>query len=269
MKHLILGAGNMPSALLPGYIKEAKKSGHEFFVFTPSQTKALTFSKENEIGFLKTFEDIAKISYDVIWPCMKPQLFRDAITEYINQGVNFKDSTIISMMAGKSIETIKNITKSDKVIRLMPNTPSSVGEGVNLIYSDLDESDVKSLMSFFDGSAKNFFLSSEKQIDELTPFSGSGPAYFFEFSRIFEDKIKSFGVSDEIAKELMARTMKGASVMLLNSDLDSKTLRENVTSKGGVTFEALQTFKNHELEDIFSKAIDNAIIRNDQLKGDS
>ena len=67
----------------------------------------------------------------------------------------------------------------------------------------------------------------------------------------------------------MARTMKGASVMLLNSDLDSKTLRENVTSKGGVTFEALQTFKNHELEDIFSKAIDNAIIRNDQLKGDS
>ena len=269
MKHLILGAGNMVEALMPGYIESAKSEGHEFYIYTPSKSRAMAFAKSHFINGIEDIQEVIDIGFDFLWPAMKPQLFEAAMKEYIDLGFNFSKSVVISMMAGKEINALKSVTKSSSVIRLMPNTPSSVGEGVNLIYSDMDPKDVKSHMSFFDNVAKNFFLVSEDQIDQLTPFSGSGPAYFFEFSRIFEEKIKSFGVDERVARELVARTMRGSSKMLMESSLSSKTLRENVTSKGGVTYEALKVYSDNDLEEIFSKAIDHAILRNDQLKGDS
>ena len=268
MKQLILGAGNMIQALLPNYINEAKKSGVEFFVYTPSGTSAQAFAKNNEISFLSSMADISAHQFDLVWLAMKPQGFEAAINEFHTNEVDFSSSTAVSIMAGVSVEKLQSISRAKEVVRIMPNTPSKVNVGVNLIYSNLPNSVLEDKFSYFNSSCENFFLETETMIDNITPFSGSGPAYFFEFSRIFEEKMISLGLDHVSAKKISALTMKGASQMILDDSDSSEELRNKVTSKGGVTFEALKVFKDNNIQDIFNKAIDNALSRNNELKGE-
>ena len=268
MKHLILGAGNMVSALLPGYIRNAKADHHSFYVYTPSGKSAKIFSDNNDINFLESLDSIKAYEYDVVWLAMKPQGFRSAIEEFYKEGLDFSKAISISIMAGVSVENIAKVTRSQDVIRIMPNTPSKVNLGANLVYGTMGDEGLKNLLKHFLGSSENFYLESEDMMDKLTPFSGSGPAYFFEISRIFETKMIDLGYDKESAKKLLGLTMKGASEMILKDSDSSLELRKKVTSKGGVTFEALKVMEDSNIEEIFSRAIDKAIERNSQLRGE-
>ncbi len=268
MKQLILGAGNMIQALLPSYITEAKKDGVEFFVYTPSGKSAKAFAQSNDVNFLSTISEIGSHDFDLVWLAMKPQGFEAAMLEFQEQGIDFSSATAVSIMAGVSVQTLKAISHAKEVVRIMPNTPSKVNIGVNLIYSSLSKSDLENKFSYFNTSCENFFLETEQMIDNITPFSGSGPAYFFEFSRVFEEKMVSLGLDSISAKRISALTMKGASQMILDDSDSSQELRNKVTSKGGVTFEALKVFKERNIQDIFDQAIDSALKRNSELKGE-
>ena len=148
----------------------------------------------------------------------------------------------------------------------MPNTPSKVGFGVNLVYANFSSEWLNQFKSDFSHCGDSFYLNHEEEIDMITPFSGSGPAYIFEFSRIFEKKLSSFGFDSKLAREIIAKTFRGASEMLVLEEDDSETLRRNVTSKGGVTYEALKVFSDSGIEDVFFKAMDEALRRNEELK---
>ena len=114
-----------------------------------------------------------------------------------------------------------------------------------------------------------FEVISEEDLDFLTPINGSAPAYIFEIARIFEDIMQKKGFSQAFSQKLISQTFLGAGVLLNNSKDSAEKLRNNVTSKGGVTEAALKALRENKLEEIFSEALDQARKRNEELSEDT
>lgn len=266
-RHLILGAGNMVRALLPNFIQEAKNSDEsEFFVFTPSGVKAQQFADDFGIQRITSLDELRNQHIDFIWCGFKPQQLIQVAGEI--EFLTHPYLTIISLLAGTDASALSNSLGSDQIIRIMPNTPAQVGLGVNALFKSktvhLDKWNY--FWNAFSTKGINTVFVNEDDIDTITPFSGSGPAYFFEIARILITDLERRGIDKKLAHQMIAGTIEGAGRMLVLND-DAQTLRNNVTSKNGVTFEALESLKESKLEEIFNKAMERAFQRTLELKG--
>ena len=143
----------------------------------------------------------------------------------------------------------------------MPNTPSSIGEGVNLLYGEFD---FNSLLPLINATGKSFILDTESMIDQLTPYSGSGPALIFEFASQFEKNIIQITNNEDFAKEIVSQLFIGSSALIKKGYAQKKSLsslRDEVTSKKGVTYEALKVLENKDFPLIMKEAFDQAYKR--------
>ena len=263
-KVLIVGSGNMGEAMLRGWIK-ASNELTKIYVREPNPSNWLKKMNDTKKITLNPLDIKGQINVCIF--AVKPQVAEQVIKDNKNELAD--NSFLISVIAGKDFSFFHNIFKVPyPVIRVMPNTPSKVGLGVNAVFFDSMITDEQRdiFMNNFKESGKSFILESEDKIDLITPYSGSGPAYFFEIARILSNDLERRGMDKKDSLEIIALTMKGAAEMILVSEQDPKTLRENVTSKGGVTFEALKVLEENQLSTIMERAIDAALKRNSELK---
>lgn len=257
----VFGCGNMGSALVRSIKNQFEDA--EFFLFTPSKIKA------DELAIIVdgiSLDNISDMPTDLDWYILafKPQNF-DKFEFNFN-----KDSKILSILAG--VQTSKLIAKlnSKKIARLMPNIPSVLGVGANLLFLNpgFSSSESEDICSFLTAAGKLFLMKSEKDLDIATAFSGSGPALIFELARIFEEELNRMTEGRLPAKEIIAQTFLGSSLVMdskLHTDLSFEELRNLVTSKKGVTFEALEVLENNSIQDIFSRAFQAAYARTIEL----
>ena len=252
------GCGNMGQALAFGF-KNSKSQLIEQYFYTPSKTKAQELAIKTGGHFVENVNDMPT---DLDWYVLafKPQ----SLNEFSFQ---FNESAkILSVLAGTGIDTLEKKFKISKVARLMPNTPSQLGMGANLFYSPFEASEMTGLL---ESLGKLFIMSSEKELDAITAFSGSGPALIFEFARIFEKHLNAMSGGNLQAKEIIAQTFLGSAKLLENSissGVTFETLREQVTSKKGVTYEALQILEKNDLDNILGGAFTAAHKRTLELK---
>ncbi len=263
-RHLILGAGNMAQALIPNFIKESDNT--EFMVFTPSGDKARDFAQKNGITWIKDLDELRNTHIDFLWACFKPQQLEQVAGEI--DFLTHPYLSVISLLAGSDCDKLSKNFGTQQIIRIMPNTPAQVGLGVNALYKtkEVNKDKWNTFWQAFNTQGTNCVFDNEDDVDIITPFSGSGPAYFFEIARILIQDLKSRGIDGALAHQMIAGTIEGAGRMLSQSD-DAETLRNNVTSKNGVTYEALESFKESNLEEIFNRAIERAYQRTLELKG--
>jgi len=170
------------------------------------------------------------------------------------------DKTIVSIAAGITTKTLEKLLNTKNIIRVMPNTPALVGFGASGIFGKKNET----IDDIFKSIGICFWLDDENQIDVITALSGSGPAYFFA---IFEAMINSaiqMGLDENIAKKLCLQTAIGSATMAFGG-VDIKTLRENVTSKGGTTQAALEFFTKNNLSELIDGAMLKAKNRANEL----
>jgi pyrroline-5-carboxylate reductase len=243
----VFGCGNMGRALVLGM--RSNYSDAEFFLYTPSQEKARALALEVQGHLVQRIQDMPK---DLDWYLLafKPQSLESFEFVFTNK------AKIISVLAG--VNTAKLIEKfhTPKVARLMPNIASSVGKGANLFFLN-PAFNSKEEMDFFEllvGAGKLFKMNSEKDIDLATAFSGSGPALLFE--PMTGGRLP--------AKAIIAQTFLG-SAELMQSDLSFAELSAQVTSKKGVTHEALESLKKNNLQSIFHDAFHAAYKRTLEL----
>jgi len=174
---------------------------------------------------------------------------------------------VISFAAGKKTSDIEGFLQEGvPVLRVMPNTPMSVGIGASAIsagkYASND--DVKAVEELLKASGKTIVVDESLQ-DAVTATSGSGPAYFFRFVEAMIQGAKDLGLSESDAKTLVIQTITGAAAMLNVEGAPPSTLRENVTSPNGTTFAALQSFESMDFEGIIKKAMTAARDRSREL----
>ena len=230
---LMIGCGKMGGALLGNWVK----SGDVFTITDPALEAA---PPETELA--RDTGELAGRTFDVIIIGLKPQLIDKVIPAYASMLKG--DGYVLSMAAGCSIERIKGVTNNAPVVRVMPNLPAAVGQGVSAICASDDASDAhlahtQKIMALT-GTA--ITVDDEDKIDRFTGVAGSGPGYIFEFARTFVEAAMDLGFDKESARSMVLGTMAGATEMARASDEDLASLRNSVTSKGGTTAAGLDAF---------------------------
>ena len=253
MKIAVLGCGTMSSSLIISMRKFDNQL--EIWTYTPSRVRAEILAQKTDGSVLEDIKDLS--SFDLIFLGCKPQQFKNLCQQI---GGLHNKQTIISILAGTSIATIIEMLKIYSVFRIMPNTPCLVDHGVNIVSTSLHilPQHKLYLMSFLKATSNVFVVEKEEDIDKITPISGSGPAFLFELARLMELSLKEQNIPSNLAKNIVIHTFLGSAKLMEQVNKSFEDLREEVTSKKGVTYEALKTLKESNLEDIVKKALDKA-----------
>ena len=265
-KFLVLGCGNMAQALVLGFYEKTKNepARFTFSFFTPSQIKAESLALKTggkHLGTLDSLED-----YDLILLACKPQQFAELSLSLKNKIK--KSAVVISILAGISSKKLEESLDHTKIVRVMPNTPALIGEGSNLVYfnSNIASEEKEDVHYFLTATFKPHVFKAEDEIDKITGVIASGPAYIFEFARLFSNYLQEkCDLDQKLANELTHELFLGSVHLMKNSEKSFEDLRNQVTSKGGVTFAALESFRENKLEHIFETAFMKAYLRTKEL----
>lgn len=262
----VIGCGNMASAIVKGIHKTFLDE--QFLTYTPSFTRAQKLAEDVNGKAVKELKDL-KDAKTIIIAC-KPQQF-DSLVSDLKGHFDLNEKHFISIMAAVSLNTIKRKLGVSKVTRVMPNTPSLYAEGVSLILHSPEvttEEQEKSL-KYFSACSKVHAISDEKLFDQVTTVSGSGPAYVFYFAKTLADQLAGWGLDAQEAKEIVIQLFKGsARLMEENSKESLNQLIDQVTSKGGVTIEAVKVYQAKNLDEITKSATEAAFKRSLEITKD-
>lgn len=258
MKYGFIGCGNMGGAL----IRAAAKQTKDIMIADFDNEKAVALA--NELGLTVDDNQTIAKECDRIFLGVKPQVMAEMLGG-IKDILNDKKPTLISMAAGLSTNKIKEFAGDLPVIRIMPNTPVSVGEGVILYCSNgAKENTVCDFVNDMQYSGKLYPID-EGLMDAGCSVSGCGPAFMYTFASAVAKGGVECGLSEQQAIEFAAATMMGAAKMLLSSDKTPVELTDAVCSKGGSTIEGVTVLKNSEFENIVIDCIKAAYKRNKEL----
>ncbi len=254
----VIGGGNMGGAIIAGICQSYKT-----YVCEKDRQRAAFLKRKYRVG-LRDIREIAQ-TCDVVILAVKPQDI-DASLQMI-QGVLRKDALIISVAAGITTQYLEQaLLHGVKVVRVMPNMPAQVGEGITGVAPghDARRKDTECACRIFQSVGKTVVIN-EDMMDALTAVSGSGPAYVFLFAECMIKAAKALGFSDCLAQTLVYQTLSGSVCQLLASPDDVAVLRKRVTSKGGTTEAALKVFQQAKIEKIFHNALKAAEKRSKAL----
>lgn len=242
MNLLFIGAGKMATALAAGMVGKQLFPDDNLAAVDVSAEARKQFAARTGLPCHEEAKPELLASADVILLAVKPQV-AEAVVRALPPR---KEKTlVISICAGVSIERLRQWLGSNRIVRVMPNTPLMVGKGASC-YALSEEADefADKLVSKILGALGKAWRVNEEQLDAVTALSGSGPAYFFEFIAALREGGKALGLPAEMAEELAVATMAGSVEMLQRNMGTPEELRIAVTSPGGTTAAALDVMGN-------------------------
>ncbi len=258
-KILLIGCGHMGTSLLSSWVKAETNN---IFVVDPIQSVLLKRNKKySNVKFYKSLNQINDfLHFNIIVFAMKPVDLTNVLDELENK--KFKKNCIaISVIAGKKIKEFKNSLKSiNQFVRVMPNMPALIGEGMNCIVLNKSTSKKnKNLVRIlFEYTGTVLFLKNENEIDMATAVSGSGPGYVFNLIDAMEKASIKLGFSKKISQILVAKTFKGSINLLMHSNLSAEDLTKTVATKGGTTEAGLKVMNQNKIHNVFKKLVKSA-----------
>jgi len=256
-----IGGGNMAQALIGGLISRGLPSTRITVSDPVEQVRHLLAEKD-----LVVTEDNASAirEADVVVLAVKPQVLANVLKPL--NGL-FDGKLIISIVAGAEIATIAALSGSNRIVRVMPNTPALVQTGAHGLYATeaVDKEDRDLASQVLAATGLTLWVGEEVQIDAVTAVSGSGPAYFFYMMESMIRAGKNLGLDEKVATALTLQTALGAAQMAITSSNTPAELRKNVTSPNGTTQAALEVFDRAQISQNIQAALAAAQKRSQEL----
>lgn len=259
IKIAIIGAGHMGGAIM----ESAIKAGYTNISVCDKNEK--TLNKLRAEGITCTASGVEAISdANVIILAVKPNIL-EAVANEIRESIP-KESVVISVCAGVSVERLKALFGHKKLLRVMPNMLIKVGEGMCVLCEseDVCADEFESAKAFI-ASFSNVAVLPEKLIDTVTGLSGSGPAYAYMLIEGMRQSGIRNGLDEESAKLLAAQTVLGAAKTVLEGNDSPAELIDRICTPNGTTIEAVKVFENSNLYGIIDEAIGACIRRSKEL----
>lgn len=252
-----IGGGRMATAIRDGLLQQVGENSIKVFDPHLSDESSWKSFSVDSLGELLT-------NCRVVFLAVKPQVFKEKKVEWSK--LSTKAEVVVSVMAGISLDEIASVFSQSELIRTMPNTPMMLSSGMLALCKSENSGDktLHLVAKLFSPIAKTLIVD-EKQMDAVTAVSGSGPAYFFYLTEHLVNHSKELGLEPKAVQFLWAQTMKGAAEMLLQDGADPGILREQVTSPGGTTQAALESFSHSNLGEIFFSGVKQARDRSVEL----
>ena len=200
---------------------------------------------------------------DVVFLACKPQQL-SAATESLRDGLS--RPLYISILAGVPTDQLSTALGSERVIRVMPNTPCLIGRGVlGLAINTKLSADDQNLAERLLANVGTVVRVSEELMDAVTGISGSGPAYVFMFIESMIQSGLAAGLDPKTARLLVVETVLGATELLRATGAEPSELRQQVTSPGGTTMAGLEVLEKLGLDEMIRSAVQAAIQRSREL----
>ncbi len=263
-KILLVGAGKMGGALLEGWLSHGLSPADVAVIDPSPPAEMATFLKEQKI---ERMPKPGAFLPDAVVLAVKPQVAGEAVPKIA--AFLRPRTVVISIMAGRTLASIeKDLPAASLVVRGMPNTPASIGQGITVaVANQYVCANTKVFASELLGAVGSVeWVEDEKLMDAVTAVSGSGPAYVFLLAEELAKAGAAAGLPAELAMKLARETVSGSGELLRRSPLDPAKLRENVTSPGGTTAAALEILMGKEgLESLMKRAVAAATKRSRDL----
>ena len=250
-----IGGGNMASSLISGLIA----SGHspqDLWVSDINQDALKVLAQSLNVNTSTNNDDIIN-AVDVVVLAVKPQIL-STVAKNATASIQQKQPLVVSIAAGISQQSLSQwLGNNIAIVRCMPNTPALVLTGATALHAneqvtaeqhDLAENIMRSV-----GIA--LWVNDESELNVVTAVSGSGPAYYFLLMDAMEKAAIEMGMNEVTARLLVQQTALGAAKIALESSESPEQLRKRVTSPGGTTQQALETFEEGGFTTLVSKAL--------------
>lgn len=256
-----IGAGNMGGALAIA----AAKTDCTVLVSDHDTAKAQALCQR--IGAVPVDNDTVCTECDLIYLGVKPQMLA-GVAEQLSPVLQARTTPycLVSMAAGVTLERLGELFPGAAVIRIMPNTPVAVGQGM-ILYCYNDQTTDAQVGTFLDAMAQagKLDLLDESLFDAATSVSGCGPAFAYMFADALAKGGAECGLPYEKAAEYAAQMMLGAALMLQADPRTPEELRVAVCSPGGSTIEGVKVLWQNDLEHAVQDAVKASFERNKQL----
>ena len=256
-----IGGGNMAQALIGGLLARGLPATR-ITVSDPVEKIRLLLAEKD---VHTTDDNLAAIrDADIVLLAVKPQYLANILKDLKGQ---LEGKLVISIVAGAEISTIAHVLETERVVRVMPNTPALVQTGAHGLFAKeavpLQDRELASQVMASTGLT--IWVNSEAQIDAVTAVSGSGPAYFFYMMESMIRAGKNLGLDEKVATALTLQTALGAAQMAITSSNTPAELRKNVTSPNGTTQAAIEVFDHAHISQNIQAALAAAQKRSQEL----
>ncbi len=269
MKKLgFIGGGNMAEALARGLIAHKVLGPGDLIASDPVAARRNYLKRKLKIAVTADNLDVIGQSRTILI-AVKPQTIGDVLEGLAAAlGANPKHHVFISIAAGVPIARICGyLGPRARVIRVMPNAPAMVGEGMAALVRSrgASKADEAAALKIFKAVGDAVALPDEKLLDAVTALSGSGPAYVYLFAKAMIDAAVSEGIAPALASAMTLKTLRGAEAVMRGSKLSAAELIKVVASPGGTTVAALRRFAEAGFSDIVARAVHAAADRSREL----
>ena len=249
-----IGAGNMATSLMGGLVADGYAPNH-LWVTNPSLPKLETLQQQFKVNI--TQDNLQAVaSAEIIVLAIKPQKMQAVLRE-LSSSLGTK--LLISVVAGISTTQLQTWLGKQPIaiIRCMPNTPALIGAGVTGMYAASSITFAQKAVAecIMQAVGTVLWVDKEEQIDVVAAVSGSGPAYFFKIMEALQAGAEKLGLSSDQANMLTLQTALGAAKMAVTRQESLKTLREQVTSPGGMTAKAISVLEAGGVDRLFYLAL--------------
>lgn len=242
MKIGFIGTGNMGSAMMGGIISSGMVDADAVMASDIFQAALDRVSEEFGVKTSTNNRDVVEFA-DVLFLAVKPQYLAHVIEGI--KDMDYNNKIVVSIAAGQSLEKLSGLFGKDlKIIRVMPNTPALVGEGMSALSPNslVSEDEAKKVLKLFESFGKAEIVP-EKLQDAVVGISGSSPAYVFMFIEALADGAVAEGMPRAQAYKFAAQAVLGSAKMVLETGEHPGVLKDQVCSPGGTTIEAVATLE--------------------------
>ncbi len=250
---VFVGPGVMAEAMIAGLLRKKLAKPANLIASGPRAERGEELHQKYGVQ-ATTDNAVAVHDADVVVLSVKPQRLSDVM-----KGIKSvrADALVLSIVAGASIKKISTGLKHKAIVRSMPNTPGQIGEGITVWAASHETSDEQREIAkkILGALGAEVFVEDEGYLDMATALSGTGPAYVFLFTEALIDAGVHMGFPRRIAEQLVLQTIKGSADFYEQAEKHPATLRNQVTSPGGTSAEALYYLEKAGFRTAISRAV--------------
>ncbi len=256
----VIGGGVMAEAILSRLIAQELYSAQDILVCDVSPERLSYWRETYKVQ--SSLDNQSVVAANVVLLATKPQVF-PSVAQQLQLG---SSALVISILAGVQLEQLESAFKGHPVIRAMPNTPATVGEGITALAIGCSANDDHvTLTEQLFQAVGDVVRVPDSMMDAVTGLSGSGPAYVAIAIEALTDGGVAAGLPRAIAGKLALQTVQGTATLLAQSELHTAQLKDQVTSPGGTTIAGVRTLEKFGFRSALIEAVQAAYLRSQAL----
>ncbi len=257
MKIAFIGGGNMGEAMLAAVLDKGLAAPQDIRVSDVNQAR-LEYLRQKYGAVVMAGNQQAAAGSDVVVLAVKPQDLAQVMADI--RGRLQDGQLALSIIAGARINTLRPGLNHGSIVRVMPNTPARIGEGISVWTAapEVTDAQKKWTGAILRAMGKEIYVDDEKYLDMATAISGSGPAYIFLVIEVLVEAAVRVGLPRDMAMELVVETILGSVHFMQKSGKTPAELRRMVTSPGGTTAEALLKLEEGGFSGLLIQAVSAA-----------